>query len=63
METGVKWSGVFFVLQVYKGIRGELRGGRLFGACSHKRWSLRLVAYMIDLERVERVGGCLQDTN
>lgn len=28
METGVKWSG-FFVLQVYKGIGGELRGGCL----------------------------------
>lgn len=37
--------------------------GGLFGACSHKRWSLRLVVYVIDLEHVQRVGGCLQDTN
>lgn len=29
METGVKWSG-FFVLQVYKGNRGELGGGAIW---------------------------------
>lgn len=37
--------------------------GGLFAACSSKRWSLHLIAYNIDLEHVEGVGGCLQDTN
>lgn len=44
-----------------EGNRGRAAGG-VFGARSHKRWSLRLVACVIDLEHVERVGGCLPDT-
>lgn len=58
METGVKWSGVF-VLQVREG----RAAGEPFGAAATKGGLCLSSCVGLVLERVGRVGGCLQDTN